>query len=228
MLAVLLLAPTTVRGEPKRGEVVEVIARDGWRARPPAGDLVKHVIKRLTVHHSGAPLRENRRAPDRLRSAQHYHQRVKGWPDIAYHFLIDLDGNLYEGRPLDARGDSHTPYDTTGHFLVCVIGDYDRQLPSEPQLAALTRILAFGASRFAVSPATIRGHRDHARTSCPGKHLQASIADGRLGARVEALLRAGPIRLALISGAEARRRVEAIRARSAADPAAAAPRGRKP
>jgi hypothetical protein len=189
---------------------VEVIAREGWRARPPSGSFVKHVIKHLTVHHSGAPLRDNRRAPDRIRSAQLSHQG-RGWPELAYHFLIDGEGPLYQGRPLEARGDTHTRYDTTGHFLVCVVGDYDRQPLKPVQLASLIRILAWGASRFAVSPGTIRGHRELARTSCPGKHLQALIADGSLRRQVEQLLAGGRVRMRLLSGAEARARVERIR-----------------
>lgn len=195
---------------------LEVIGRAGWRARPPTAPFVKHVIRQLTVHHSGAPLRDNRRAPDRVRSAQHYHQRVKGWPDIAYHFLIDGDGQVYEGRPLDARGDSHTRYDTSGHFLVCIIGDYDQQLVGSAPLEALARLLAWAAVRFQVSPATIRGHRELAATSCPGKHLQARIADGTLRRRAERLNASGGVRLELLVGAAARRRVEAIRAGGAA------------
>lgn len=195
---------------------LEVIGRSGWCARPPTAGLVKHVIRQLTVHHSGAPLLDGRRAPDRIRSAQHYHQRVKGWPDIAYHFLVDGEGNVYEGRSLDARGDSHTRYDTSGHFLVCVVGDYDRQAIGAASLEALARLLAWAAVRFKVSPTTIRGHRELTATSCPGRHLQAQIANGTLRGRVERLVAGGGVRLRRLAEAEARRRVEAIRAGGAA------------
>jgi len=211
-LLTLVALPAAARPPASRPAVtLEVIARDGWGARPAKDTLVPHTITRLSVHHSGAPLKDNRRAPDRLRSAQEYHQVTKGWPDLAYHFLVDGAGNVYEGRTTAARGDSHTPYDTSGHFLVCLVGDYDQVQPQPAQLEAIARLLAWAATRFKVKAATIAGHRDVARTSCPGKHLYARIKDGSLRQRVERLLAEGGVAMKLVAGAEARRRVSEIR-----------------
>jgi len=220
-LLLLLPLPATAGGEPR---AVDVICRAGWGGRAATRPYVKHTIVRLTVHHSGMLLRQNRAAPGRIRSAQRFHQS-RGWPDIAYHYLIDLEGNIYEGRPTSARGDTGTRYDTTGHLLVCVVGNYDRQKPRPGQVRALADLLAWASARFKVGAETIRGHLQLARTKCPGRKLQKLITDGTLRAEVEARLEAGGIKLRLVCGEQARRlRAEG---RSAATPRAGAERPKR-
>ncbi len=190
---------------------VEVLCRDAWGARKVKPGLVKHTIKRLTVHHSGVAIKGNRRSPRRMRIAQIYHQKAKGWPDIAYHHVIDLEGNVYQARDPRYRGDTGTTYDTNSHYLVCLLGNYNEQRPNEEQLAALTGLLAWASRKYKVSPGTITGHRDHAATSCPGKNVHRRIKDGSLRRRVEAAVKAGPWRLKSVCGATARARVAAIK-----------------
>jgi hypothetical protein len=154
-------------------------------------------VNRLTVHHQGAVFRDPAQAPARLRSMQAYHQgREKRFVDIAYHLVIDPAGRVYEGRPTWAAGETRTDYDPAGHLLVCLLGDFERQRPGEAQLEALVDVLAWGAARFDADPGTIAGHRDHARTSCPGRHLHALIADGTVARRVAERLAAGGATLA--------------------------------
>ena len=177
--------------------------------------------ERLGPSFIGRALVDNRTAPRRLRGAQRFHQTGKrGWADIAYHYLIDRAGNVYEGRPSWARGDTATRYDTTGHLLVCVVGNYDKQRLNKRQLATLARLLAWASTEHKVDPKRIAGHRQHARTSCPGKHLQQLITRGELRKRVEEARRA-KVTLRRLCGAEGRRRVRAIEGR------ARAPRSRR-
>lgn len=164
------------------------MSRAEWGAREPQGEFTEHTIVRMTVHHTAAYLATSADAPAKVRQHQRYHMDDKGWPDIAYHFIIDSAGRVFVGRPTSARGDTATSYDPTGHFLVCCEGDLDRQAPTEAQLDALVYMLAWGATQFGVSPDTIRGHRDYAATTCPGAELAPMIDDGTLAARVEARL----------------------------------------
>ena len=196
-----------------RGDlVVRVLCRKAWGARPAQGRFVRHTIKRLTVHHSGVEFARNWRGPARIRSAQRFHQTGKRrWPDIAYHFLMDLRGNIYEGRPVWARGDTGTRYDTTSHFLVCLLGNYDEQQPTRQQLVALERLLAWASQRYGVSPATISSHRDYARTSCPGVHLHRLIKGGALQRRVFRVRANNNLRLERICGDAAARQVRQIK-----------------
>jgi N-acetylmuramoyl-L-alanine amidase len=213
LLVVLSCCSAAASAQTKPARTLDLICRDGWNAAPFKREALKrHTIRSLTVHHSGRALLNNRTAPARIRGAQRFHQTGKrAWADIAYHYLIDLAGNVYEGRPDWARGDTGTRYDTTGHFLVCVVGNYETQAVRPPQVAALVDLLAWAATKFKVSPQTIRGHLQLARTSCPGKNLQALVKDGTLRKRVEQRLAAGGVRLRRLCGATARQRVQAIR-----------------
>jgi hypothetical protein len=153
-----------------------------------------HTIDRLTVHHTAAPISDPADAPTHLRGHQAFHQGDRGWPDIAYHYLIGPDGTVFEGRDPAFRGDTATDYEPGGHLLVCVDGDFDRDEPNDAQLAALVDMLALGAATYQVDPSTIGGHRDFAATSCPGDLLYPVVEDGTLERRVrERLAEATPV-----------------------------------
>lgn len=173
--------------------------------------LEAHTIERLTVHHTAALLDDNRKAPARLRGHQSFHQS-RGWPDLAYHFAVDGNGNVYEGRPTDYRGDTGTNYDPTGHFLVVAEGNFDSQDIPTQQFAGVAAVLAWAAARFGVAPETIRGHSDWASTSCPGASFYPQIADGSLRAATEAVIAGGGAQLEVICGEPAVARVAAIEA----------------
>jgi len=178
---------------------LEVICKEAWGAAPIQGQLVEHQIERLTVHHTAVVIGSNTKAPDRIRSYQNYHQE-SGWPDIAYHYLIDAHGHIYEGRPVSAMGDTFTEYDPTGHFLVCCDGHFDQQDLPAAQLASLANVLAWASVSYGAGPSTIAGHRDYAATTCPGSHLAALIADRTLQSLVEQRITAGVSSLSSLCG----------------------------
>ena len=47
------------------------------------------------------------------------------------HLVIGVDGTLYEGRDPAYRGDTGTSYDTTGHFLVVLEGNFEVERPTQ-------------------------------------------------------------------------------------------------
>ena len=190
---------------------VDVLCRRAWGASKPTGEFERHRIKRMTVHHSAVVLSDNRDAPAHIRSHQRSHQ-ARGWPDIAYHLVIDRNGNVYEGRPLWAVPDTATDYDPTGHFTVMCEGNFQEQRPSRAQVSALVDVLAWASERFDVAPRTISGHQDHASTACPGASLQRLIDRGEIRRRVKERLAAGGVQVSDLCGAEGRQRVEAIEA----------------
>ncbi|WP_232321107.1 N-acetylmuramoyl-L-alanine amidase [Mycobacterium shimoidei] len=196
------LAPST--GSPL------LLCRDAWGARPARPGGRRHTITRLTLHHEAVVLGENRNAPGRLRQDQRYHQDQLGWIDIAYHVGVDRDGNIYELRSTELAGDTATDYDTTGHFLVLCEGDFDQETVSEAQLHSTAAAFAWAAQTFGVTSATLAGHRDLARTSCPGANLYAHLASGDLKRRIDGLLAAGRVDLQRYCGPDAAARVAAI------------------
>lgn len=188
---------------------LDVIARAGWGAREPAGEFRAHEIRTLTVHHTAVELADDHQAPARLRGHQSFHQQ-QGWPDVAYHFAIDRAGNVYQGRPVEAAGDTFTNYDPYGHFLPVLEGDYNTQSPTELQLESLVLLLAWAVQEYSVDPSTIAGHRDYAATTCPGDSVYEVIADGTLATRVRASVESGRVSVRFLSDAESIERVAAI------------------
>ncbi|MBW3665396.1 MAG: peptidoglycan recognition protein family protein [Actinobacteria bacterium] len=199
-------APEPVSEEPVSATpvVVAVLCRDAWQARPPAGEYRHHTIGRLTVHHSATVLGDNAHAPSRFRQHQRFHQD-SGWPDIAYHHGVDRRGNVYDLRPASSAGDTFTDYDPTGHYLLLAEGNFDQESPTDEQLEAMARMLAWASGAFSAPLDTISGHRDHAATSCPGDHLYPRLPD--LQARAVEL---GRVDIASHCGASGRDRVAAI------------------
>jgi N-acetyl-anhydromuramyl-L-alanine amidase AmpD len=104
--------------------------------------------------------------------------------DIPYHYLIDLEGNIYEGRPAWAIGDTATDYDPTGHILITLLGNYDKQTVDPRQLEAIVILATWLSASYSISPQHIVGHRDYALTSCPGDSLYSYLASGFIAREV--------------------------------------------
>ena len=198
--------PLLISSEPRS---IDVICKNAWGARRPSGKFRKHTIKRITVHHSGIVLTDNRDAPRHFRRYQADHQAL-GWPDIAYHLLIDRHGNVYRGRPWWAKGNTRTSYDTTGHLLVMCDGNFNKQDISRLQLTALVDVLAAACARFDVSRSRIKSHRDYAATACPGDLLHRRFESGRVRRRVRNRLQEGGAEFHRLCGEAGARRVRRI------------------
>ncbi|WP_231123248.1 peptidoglycan recognition family protein [Mycobacterium asiaticum] len=206
-------APPPVPAPAPAATSAALLCRDAWGARPPRPGGTPHTITRLTLHHSGVVLGDNRNAPGRLRQHQRYHQDQHGWIDIAYHVSVDRNGNIYELRATELVGDTATDYDPTGHFLVLCEGDFDSESVPEPQLRGTAVVFAWAAQRFGVSTDTLASHRDFApTTSCPGANLYAHLTSGSLKRRIDGLLAAGPVDLQRSCGASAAEVVAGIEA----------------
>jgi hypothetical protein len=189
-----------------------LLCREAWGARPARPGGKRHTITRMTLHHEAVVLGDNRNAPERLRKDQLYHQDQKGWIDIAYHVAVDRKGNLYELRNTGLAGDTATDYDTTGHFLVLCVGDFDQEAVSEAQLHGTALAFSWAAQNFGIKSDTLAGHRDFAQTSCPGANLYAHLSSGDLKRRIDALLAGGGVNLERFCGPAAATRVAAIEA----------------
>lgn len=184
---------STTTTAPPEPLVVDVIPKTGWGAEE-SGAFRAHRPVRLTYHHAASASSDPAGAVERILEYQRFHQN-QGWPDVAYHFLVDQAGRIYEGRPVDAAGDTFTSYDPTGHFLVCLDGNFDIDVPSDESIDALSQILAWAAQHFKIPPESLTGHRDHSpETTCPGEH--AFRLRDEIAARVD-YLASGPATVVL-------------------------------
>lgn len=179
ILVALALSPKLTAQAPQPVSKPNIVTRSEWGARPPRCEFERNpCINAVTVHHT-ATSNEYSDAREVVRAIQRYHQDSRGWCDIGYHFLIDRDGVIYEGRPLWAVG-AHVRGRNVGNVGVALIGNYEEAQVSERQMAALVELVSWLVKEHGVPLGNIRGHRDYASTACPGRHAYARLRELRL------------------------------------------------
>ena len=153
---------------------------------------IPHRITHVTLHHTGSPepLHPHEDPVAKLRGLQSWGASARNWWDVPYHYLLDLDGRVYEGRDWRYMGETNTTYDPGGHFLISMIGNYERQEPSPKQLEAIADLMAWAVVKFDVPLERIGGHYNYAGTGCPGRHLRKYLEDGTFRRMVAARLAA--------------------------------------
>jgi hypothetical protein len=179
------LEVATVASLPPRVAASEVAGGADMRLR------IAHRITHVTLHHTGdaQPLRPEDDLVRKLRGLQSWGAAERNWWDVPYHFLLDLEGRIYEGRDYHFMGETNTAYDPGGHFLISVVGNYERQEPTRAQIAAIADMMAWALREFDLPLDRIGGHYDYAQTGCPGQHLRKYLEDGTLRRMVAERLR---------------------------------------
>jgi hypothetical protein len=169
-----------------------IISREGWGAneswatREPVYETPTHFV----IHHTVTS--NNPQDPAYIvRAVYQYHAISKGWGDIGYNFLIDRQGNIYEGRK---GGDGvvgiHAGDYNYGSIGIALLGDY-RTVDMTPAMKeALVSLIAWEADRYNINPLessqfvhrafpNIVGHRDLWTTICPGDKVYAALPELR-------------------------------------------------
>lgn len=168
---------------------IRVIPKSGWNAAALSGAGQPHDPQHITIHHTGVEYYGDPEPRQQIKNIQQYHQDHNGYIDIAYHYLIDANGQIYQGRPENLVGATETEYDPSGHLLLCLLGNFQVQKPTLKQLESLAMLAAHLCSQYDIDPDTILGHRDLTDTKCPGKHLYEQIDDKKLQNRVKEKIR---------------------------------------
>lgn len=166
-----------------------LVRRSEWGARPfnCGTPDAQPFYTYLTLHHTAgikaANLEEGKRV---VKDIQTFHIDGRGWCDIGYQFLMDSQGNLYQGRPFLNEGiplaqvpqlviGAHVANGNTGNVGLSVLGCYHppegascRDVASAALVDSIQAAFAFLAEAYRVPAANLRGHRDFNQTSCPG------------------------------------------------------------
>ena len=164
-------------------------------------------VRFLLVHHTDVPGNDYAQAdvPGLLRGMYRYHVGPdKRWPDLAYNFVVDRYGGIWEGR----AGSLHEPVvpGATGGSqgfdqLGCFLGNHSRVAPTPQAQASMISLLAWMARKYGVdtragatttfvsrgsnrwsagttvTTRTIEGHRAMSLTSCPGDAAYPLVVD---------------------------------------------------
>jgi len=168
---------------------ISINPRSTWNASDPK-PFKQHVPERITIHHEGTKFEKSDDAAKHIKNVQTWGMgKDRNWIDIPYHFLIDLNGNIYEGRNIFTVGETATEYDPTGHLLITCMGNFEEQDVSDEQLEALIRLIAFCCNQYQISPETIASHKDYSnQTVCPGKNLYKYLENNYIKNEVKKIL----------------------------------------
>lgn len=154
-----------------------VIPRSQWATGSPSPSLMNPMLPvgHITIHHDGMEpffASDQRGTAWRLDLIRRAH-REKGWGDIGYHFAVDREGRIWQGRQLNWQG-AHVKDHNEGNLGVVALGNFDRQMPTSPQLASLNKCVSWLMKRYHVSMSNVHTHQEWrgARTACPGVNLQ--------------------------------------------------------
>lgn len=93
----------------------------------------------------------------------------RGWNDIGYHFVFELDGTLRDGRPIGVVG-SHTRGHNRNTIGICYVGGVDadgrpKDTRTRAQKAGMRKLILQLIAQYGITK--IRGHRDYAAKACP-------------------------------------------------------------
>ncbi len=108
------------------------------------------------------------------------HMEEHGWPDIAYHFLINNGSynssvGQVEESSLWRRRSLH--YSTKVSYInylgiaIVLVGNFEEHDVPPLQREALINLVTRLAREYDIPPERIVGHREIWATACPGKHL---------------------------------------------------------
>lgn len=157
------------------------IPRAVWATGAPIDERLSPMgtVKRITVHHEGSATPNESRTLEEvardLREIRKFHVQNMAAGDIGYHFIIDREGRIWEGRPARFRG-AHAGGEENAHNLgVMLLGNFDVQTPTNRQLRALEMFLRLQMARYRLGLRAVFTHQELKATRCPGKHLQAHM-----------------------------------------------------
>ena len=95
--------------------------------------------------------------------------KARGWKGIGYHYVVDLEGKVHAGRPLDQTG-AHCLGHNAHSIGVCYVGGLDAQgrpadtRPPE-QKEAIRKLIGMLQTKY--PNAKVYGHRHFNNTACP-------------------------------------------------------------
>lgn len=109
----------------------------------------------------------------KVAEVRRWHIEDNKWKDIGYHYLIDRDGTVATGRPLDQAG-AHTKGRNANSVGIALFGGhgssandpFEKNFTPEQDTALRNLISTLQAAHPSIT--MISGHNEYANKSCPG------------------------------------------------------------
>jgi len=163
---------------------LRILTRDRWGAKAPVVARLTRTPRpddRITIHHSAEASSDLGRqsaseVSDALRRIQRFQMRDRGFGDIGYHFLIDPQGRVWQGRTTDWQGAHSDGDNNIANLGICLLGNYDLERPSPKAVRSLERLVGALGQRHRIPRSRVYGHDHWKATDCPGTHLSRWLA----------------------------------------------------
>jgi N-acetylmuramoyl-L-alanine amidase len=134
-------------------------------------------INKIVVHCTATP--EGR--PVSVEEIDSWHKQ-RGWTQIGYHYVVQLDGTINQGRPLNISG-AHVKGHNKGSIGITYVGGCDADMNpkdtrTDAQIDSLEYLIGFLCASYPGSE--VYGHRDFSTKACPSydaKEEYKSIQD---------------------------------------------------
>jgi len=94
----------------------------------------------------------------------------KGWNDIGYHYVIELDGQIQAGRPVELLG-AHCLGQNKFSIGICYVGGMDKKMTkakdtrTKEQKESLIKLIAELRKKYPIL--SVNGHNEYAAKACP-------------------------------------------------------------
>lgn len=155
---------------------IPIVSRADWGARDPVRPLTPYGPDGLglTLHWEGPALGayDPGQASAILRAIQLSHQNntSENYADIAYNWVIDRLGTVYEARGFARSGANGGTLANSSDYAVCFMmgnGDPFPDVCKQSLIQLRTWLMGLGVS------AVVHAHRDWVATACPGEDITA-------------------------------------------------------
>ncbi len=159
---------------------------DGQQLRWP--EAYSPTVRMIVVHHTAvANGGDSRSGAEKMRALYSYHANNRAWGDIGYHYVIDDNGVIYQGR---AGGDfvvgGHAYCHNVGTIGIALMGNFDIENPTQKQVQSLQWLVATLVQRYNINTGRsliyhgqiypfLVGHRQLLDTDCPGRQMFAVL-----------------------------------------------------
>lgn len=139
-----------------------------YHGKVPVSEIIVHCSATRPDWMEGRPIQEKRAEIRRWHLAN-------GWSDIGYHWLIDRDGKVANGRAEAVVG-AHVAGHNTGTIGICLIGGHgssaeDRFTQNFTSAQDLTLRQLIQSIGMRTQVRKISGHNEYAAKACPGFHV---------------------------------------------------------
>jgi len=106
--------------------------------------------------------------------------KERGWPDIAYHFLVNNgsyntamgqieQSNLWDNKSINYS--TKVSYVNYFGIAVAIVGNFERHSVPALQWESIVNLTTMLSQEYGIPPERIIAHRELWETACPGKNF---------------------------------------------------------